>query len=567
MLRLTTTFDDRQAVKALGARWDGDQRFWYVPDGVDPAPFARWMPRPDPLDLEPAPHAIAPPPPMSDQATEHLSLSAYLSGVERVVRSHLATPTWVVAEVGSVSLRGPHLYLELVESDGRGKLLAKVRANAFGFASRSWYSDFTEAVGGPPATGMRLLLQVTSTFSTQYGFALGIQSIDPGFTVGEFARKVQRIVKTLDGEGILRQQDRLSPPKDFTRIALVAPESAAGLGDFLADARRLQARGLLVVETFTATFQGERADASLTTALDAVANEHALTPFDACIVLRGGGSQIDLDGCNAINAARRICTMPLPVFTAIGHERDHVALDEVAQRSFDTPSKAIGYIRTTVLERAQRAQKDLDRIAQAAERRIKLLTSGTQARFDLVGPRAHTALGKAAAKAASGYAHVARVSQSRLDAASRQIALHDTKVGQLATRQLHAVLSRPATLFSTLATQAKTRLDGLSSTTEKLGNQVVRIGQGQIHLAATRIEAHWTSASTKAERRLSAIERQVRTHDHSVELADPERILERGFALVLGPDGKPLTDAARLSGRVTLRLRDGERDADVLPPS
>ncbi len=39
---LTVPYDDKDQAKRLGARWDAAARRWYVPDGTDPAPFARW---------------------------------------------------------------------------------------------------------------------------------------------------------------------------------------------------------------------------------------------------------------------------------------------------------------------------------------------------------------------------------------------------------------------------------------------------------------------------------------------------------------------------------------------
>lgn len=46
---LTTSFKDRERVKALGARWDADQKKWFVPAGRDLAPFANWLPTEDGL--------------------------------------------------------------------------------------------------------------------------------------------------------------------------------------------------------------------------------------------------------------------------------------------------------------------------------------------------------------------------------------------------------------------------------------------------------------------------------------------------------------------------------------
>lgn len=43
MTPLTVTFAQKEQVKALGARWDSVNRVWFVPDGMDLAPFAAWL--------------------------------------------------------------------------------------------------------------------------------------------------------------------------------------------------------------------------------------------------------------------------------------------------------------------------------------------------------------------------------------------------------------------------------------------------------------------------------------------------------------------------------------------
>lgn len=37
-------FSEKDEAKRLGARWDGDAKSWYIPDGVNKKPFQRWMP-------------------------------------------------------------------------------------------------------------------------------------------------------------------------------------------------------------------------------------------------------------------------------------------------------------------------------------------------------------------------------------------------------------------------------------------------------------------------------------------------------------------------------------------
>ena len=38
-------YDEKDLANALGAKWDKDERKWYVPKGVDKDKFKRWGPR------------------------------------------------------------------------------------------------------------------------------------------------------------------------------------------------------------------------------------------------------------------------------------------------------------------------------------------------------------------------------------------------------------------------------------------------------------------------------------------------------------------------------------------
>nr|WP_315491871.1 DUF5710 domain-containing protein [uncultured Rhodoferax sp.] len=43
-INLVTPFAEKDAVKALGARWDATKKLWYIVDVVDLTPFLRWIP-------------------------------------------------------------------------------------------------------------------------------------------------------------------------------------------------------------------------------------------------------------------------------------------------------------------------------------------------------------------------------------------------------------------------------------------------------------------------------------------------------------------------------------------
>lgn len=43
-INLKTPFAEKDAVKALGARWDATRKIWYIVDVPDLTPFMRWIP-------------------------------------------------------------------------------------------------------------------------------------------------------------------------------------------------------------------------------------------------------------------------------------------------------------------------------------------------------------------------------------------------------------------------------------------------------------------------------------------------------------------------------------------
>ena len=59
MMFLKVPFAEKDEAKALGARWNGERKSWYVPDGKPTEAFERWLP-PGGADFVPAKAAAAP---------------------------------------------------------------------------------------------------------------------------------------------------------------------------------------------------------------------------------------------------------------------------------------------------------------------------------------------------------------------------------------------------------------------------------------------------------------------------------------------------------------------------
>ena len=40
---LEVPYSEKDQCRAAGGKWDGEKKLWYVPIGINPAPFERWM--------------------------------------------------------------------------------------------------------------------------------------------------------------------------------------------------------------------------------------------------------------------------------------------------------------------------------------------------------------------------------------------------------------------------------------------------------------------------------------------------------------------------------------------
>ena len=295
--------------------------------------------------------SISPEPlPVTRPPDSFLELSDLLGYVGQVINRGIPGAVWVRAELASVTDRR-HLYMDVVQSED-GQEVAKARATLWARERYSLEGKFRKATGGGVRSGMKVLLYVTAEFHPQYGFSLHVLDISPEFTVGDQAIKLENIRRLLDAEGLLERNRLLPVPADYSRVAVVAPRQAAGLGDFRREADRLSRAGVVEFVYLPATFQGREAPSSLMTALSAALLTHREAPLDALVIIRGGGAQTDLAWLNDLELARMVARFPVPVITGIGHARDDSILDEVACVRTDTPSKAAALIVNTAAQQA-----------------------------------------------------------------------------------------------------------------------------------------------------------------------------------------------------------------------
>ena len=304
-----------------------------------------------------------------------LSLKEYLATVQEVVKLTFDTPVWVKAEIRNLSIKAGHYYLELAEKEvDSDQVIASCRATIWKFSAQKIVTQFERESGIELSRDLKVLIKVKANFDPQYGFSLNIVEIDSGYTLGDIARRYQQLVERLTTEGLIQRNKNLPSPFDLNRILVIAPENAAGLGDFKKDADALQRAQVCEFVYHSATFQGNTAPQSIMYSLAQALKQWAQTyntAPDLIVIIRGGGAVNDLAYLNDYDLAALLCKRSVPVWVGIGHEKDRTILDEIAHRSFDTPSKVIAGIRNHIFELTQDVLNYLQRIQRLSQQQIQ----------------------------------------------------------------------------------------------------------------------------------------------------------------------------------------------------
>ncbi|QIV96130.1 exodeoxyribonuclease VII large subunit [Allofrancisella inopinata] len=293
---------------------------------------------------------------------ESLKLSEFLELIKSTIEISFGYDGfWVVAELSEWRASGKHYYGELIEHDGVSKYpVAKIRCNCWANIAGYVNNKFSAVTGELLKPDMKVLLKVAVSYHISFGLSLNIIDIDPSYTLGDRQARKLEILEQLAKKGILDKNKNLQLPKDFTNIAVITSLTAAGKGDFFEEADKLQSLGLCKFDIYEAKMQGKDCVISVSKAFDKIVNSS--NKYDAAVLIRGGGSQADLDWFNNILLAENVCNSTLPVMVGIGHERDSTVLDDICTKRFDTPSKVINFITRSILDNATQAKYNYDSI-------------------------------------------------------------------------------------------------------------------------------------------------------------------------------------------------------------
>lgn len=537
------------------------------------------------------------------------TLDVFLNRVGRAIRSQLPGIYWVRAEILKADIKTKkHSYLELAAYDGT----QDAKARAWIWATNSQIiTQFEQETGTTLKAGLKILFQCSVQFKPEFGLSLQIHQIDSRFTLGDMEAKLQVIRNRLISLNEIDNNKKLQSPHDFTRVAVISPAEAAGLGDFKTISERLIHHDLCKFDFYPALFQGPQAVESFVEATTSAVKAHQSgIKYDALVIVRGGGDKAGLYQLNDIKIARCICRSPIPVMVGVGHERDNTIIDELANVRFATPSLVASSIQEKIVSNARNSRFEFESILRNclsilahAKQEINDFKNGAykNAQRSLSNSKEKTTeykqmiqhapiAGLQRARHATNnintqiqYAYRDRVSNARIESQKLiQSISSQSKLQMNNNRHLVMEYRRDVTATSKInlaniksgVFRAKNGLDGSiklimhSSKISLLDYHKELLATAQSATSKQRyilreLNYKITNQSIKTLEKLKA---EVKSLIERVLILDPKKVLDRGYVLVKDTNNKSIITSAlstHASQKITLEFKDGSIKAKI----
>ncbi|MBX3521958.1 MAG: exodeoxyribonuclease VII large subunit [Xanthobacteraceae bacterium] len=359
-----------------------------------------------------------------------------------------------------------------------------------------------------------------TTFPGSSKYQIVIDTIEPA-GVGALMALLEERRKKLAAEGLFDEGRKKPLPYLPRVIGVVTSPTGAVIRDIL---HRLSDRFPRHVLVWPVRVQGETCGAEVAAAIEgfnAMQIGGALPRPELLIVARGGGSLEDLWGFNDEVVVRAAAASAIPLISAVGHETDFTLIDFAADRRAPTP--------TAAAEMAVPVRSEL--IALSRDRAARLVSCWSR-----MIERLKTEL-RGLARGVPSLDSLLAMPRQRLDAC-----------GAALPRALRANAHAHRVEFSTLAAKhmphaLRVRLERYRERGDALAERAFRARGHTLKNARTRLDG---------------LSQLLRAFSH-------KSVLDRGFALVRGPDGHPLNSVAMASpgAGIEIEVKDGRFGAIV----
>ena len=360
----------------MSTRDDSPSFVWELP-GDPAAPRTPAGPMPS---AAATPAAAAP-------AEPTLTVAQVAARIQSILGVEFPRPFWLVGEVSGLARGrrdGGHWYFSLVDEAGS----AGGAAGTGGGRDRAclhvilWSRTVTRLFGPrgrlggalEPEDGLVLRVLVRPDFYAPGGkLSFIIEDVDPEFTLGDLDRQRKLLVQRLQSEGATEWNKARALSRPALRLGLVTAAGSAAWNDVMHTLAASEL-GFRVLHC-DVRVQGERTGSEVCAALGVL----AARGVDAILLVRGGGSRIDLAWFDREDIARAVAACPVPVLTGIGHEIDTSVADLVAHRAFKTPTAVAEFL----VEAAREARREVeDRYARIVARAQEALVDERRSLLD-----------------------------------------------------------------------------------------------------------------------------------------------------------------------------------------
>ena len=263
--------------------------------------------------------------------------------IRRILALNLPDALWLRCEIAQVSESRGHYFLSLVEkSEETDEIIAQSEAVLWQGRFRRLRQRIGRELPELLQDGREVRLLVRVDFNERYGLKLVIEDIDPAYTLGQLEMVRLQTLKKLREQGLLTRNAENPLPPVPQRIALLSSETAAGLQDFQRQLTHNPYRYQFADQLFPVAVQGKQVETEVIQQLGRIKRRRA--SFDCIVLIRGGGSRLDLSAFDSFELCRAIAECPLPVLTGIGHDVDETLADQVAHTALKTPTAAADFL-------------------------------------------------------------------------------------------------------------------------------------------------------------------------------------------------------------------------------
>jgi exodeoxyribonuclease VII large subunit len=375
-----------------------------------------------------------------------------------------------------------------------------------------------------------------TTFAGSSKYQIVVETLEPA-GLGALMALLEERKKKLAAEGLFDAARKQLLPYLPEVIGVVTSPTGAVIRDIL---HRLADRFPRHVIVWPVRVQGEDSANEVAAAINgfnALGAGGRIPRPDLIIVARGGGSLEDLWSFNEEIVVRAAAASMIPLISAVGHETDVTLIDFAADVRAPTP--------TAAAEMAVPVRAELMvRIDSLARRGLACWQRNQETR--------RTEL-RAAIRALPRAEDLLAQPRQRLDHASARLPRALTANAQIHHRQFSGVAGRlgPQLLRARLAGER-----------QRVGACVMR-ARHCLRVAVERRRDRFAAIADRGERAAFAV---IDAHWARLERASAlltafsyQGVLERGFALVRAPTGKPLRDAASVNVgmRLDIEFADG----------